>query len=264
VVSLTTTRDLWWFLEEYYASISRARLYELKRQIQTASKGDSMCSYLLRLRRIADELAFIGSPLPEDELVSATINGLGLEYNSIIATVSIARCNGTFNFSYMRGLLLGHEALLQSQSISNSTAFYIGRGGNYRSRTQSNLNPNRSAQFHSNPTGRHNRLMTGPHPYGSNYEHSRQQLISQGNDTNSKPTCQIYIRFGHSAKFCYRRYDIYAEWKPNPRFKAYNDHPTSSTPTSNEWIIDSGARNYITSDINNLSSFFAYTRQTLN
>jgi hypothetical protein len=32
-----------------------------------------------------------------------------------------------------------------------------------------------------------------------------------------------------------------------------------STQDSSNWIIDSGATNHVTSDINNLSSFFAYT-----
>jgi gag-polypeptide of LTR copia-type len=115
VVSTTNTKELWQSLEEYYASTSHACLHELKRQIQTASKGDSTCSeYLLRLRRVADRLSFIGAPLPEDELVSATINGLGIEYNSIIVVVSTAQCSGTFNFSDLQGLLLSHEALLKS------------------------------------------------------------------------------------------------------------------------------------------------------
>jgi hypothetical protein len=47
-------------LEEYFASNSKAQLHELKRQIQTATKGDCSCSnYILRLRWAADELAFI-------------------------------------------------------------------------------------------------------------------------------------------------------------------------------------------------------------
>jgi hypothetical protein len=65
-----------------------------------AKKGDQSCSeYLLGLRRIADELAFIGAPLPEEELFSVTINGLGAEYNSIVAAVATARCSGAVFFS---------------------------------------------------------------------------------------------------------------------------------------------------------------------
>jgi hypothetical protein len=48
---------------------------------------------------MADELAFIGAPLPEEELVSATINGLGSEYNLIVVVVSATRFHGTFTFS---------------------------------------------------------------------------------------------------------------------------------------------------------------------
>jgi hypothetical protein len=117
----------------FFASTSKARLHELKRQIQIASKSVSTCSeYLLRLCRVADELAFIGAPLPEYELVSTTINGLGVEYNSIVAVVSIARCGGSFTFSDLRGLLLGHEALLQSQLTSQSAVFHVNKGGTNR------------------------------------------------------------------------------------------------------------------------------------
>jgi gag-polypeptide of LTR copia-type len=133
VISCSTTKEFWRSLEEYYSSTSRASLHELKRQIQTANKGDLSCSdYLLHLRRVFDELAFIGAPLPEEELVSATINGLGIQYNSIVAVVSTAYCHGAFSFSDLRGLLLSHEALLKSQAFSNSTTFYAGRSGSSR------------------------------------------------------------------------------------------------------------------------------------
>jgi hypothetical protein len=78
-----------------------------------AKKGDqSYSEYLLGLLRIVDELTFISAPLPEEELVSVTINGLGAEYNSIVAAVATARCSGVVPFSDLRGLILGHEALL--------------------------------------------------------------------------------------------------------------------------------------------------------
>jgi hypothetical protein len=103
------------------------------------------CSeYLLHLRCVVDELAFIGAPLPEDELVSATINGLGIEYNSIVAVVSTACCSGSLAFSYLQGLLLGHEALLKSQIVQTSSAFYVGKGGNNQFRNQLNPNQTRS------------------------------------------------------------------------------------------------------------------------
>jgi hypothetical protein len=107
----------------------------LKRQIQTANKCDLFCSdYLLNLRHIADEPAFIGALLPEEELVSATINSLGVEYHSIIVVVSTARCHGTISFPDLHGLLLRHEALLKSQASATSVAFYVGRNGGSRYR----------------------------------------------------------------------------------------------------------------------------------
>jgi gag-polypeptide of LTR copia-type len=244
VATNSTTRDLWRSLEDLFSSNSRTRLNELKRQIQTAKKGDSYCSaYLLQLRRIADELAFTGSPLSEDELVSATINGLGSEYNSIIAVVSTAQCNGPFSFSALRGLLLGHEALLQSQASTQSAAFHVGKGGG-RYRTQQYPNQNHSD---SNPPF----TKTG---LSQNISNSSTGLPSSDN----MPICQICDRIGHKARLCYRRYDKDQAWKPQPKYKAYTTQTLPSNQDPTEWVIDSGANNHVTSDINNLSSFYVY------
>jgi gag-polypeptide of LTR copia-type len=116
VISSTTSKEFWIAIEDRYSFTSRAKLHDLKRQIQTASKGESSCSeYLLCLRQIADELSFIGSPLPDDDLVIAIINGLGSEYNSLVAALSTLHCHSSFSFSDLRGLLLNHEALLKNQ-----------------------------------------------------------------------------------------------------------------------------------------------------
>jgi hypothetical protein len=86
-----------------------------------ARKGDLSCAeYLLHLTHVANELAFISSPLPKEDLVTATINGLGTEYNSIVVALATVICHGVFSFLNLRGLLLSHEALLKTQTVSIS------------------------------------------------------------------------------------------------------------------------------------------------
>jgi gag-polypeptide of LTR copia-type len=129
IISTTTTREFWRCLEMFFDSNSRTRMNDLRLQIQTATKGDLSCSkYLLKLRRLADELSFVGAPLLEEELFSTAINGLVSEYNSVVATVFTTRYYGTFTFSDLRGILLSQGALLHSQSSSlSSSAFYAGK-----------------------------------------------------------------------------------------------------------------------------------------
>jgi gag-polypeptide of LTR copia-type len=244
VISTTTTREFWRCLEMFFNSNSRARMNDLRRQIQTATKGDISCSeYLLKLRRLADELSFVGAPLPEDELVSTAINGLGPEYNSVVAVVFTARCYGTFTFSDLRGLLLSQEALFHSQSFSlSSSAFYAGK--NTSNRVRQDVGSHSTSHFRSVHNGSGPVSVLGPFP---------NRLTSA--DTRS--VCQICDKVGHKAKVCYRRYDKDPDWKPFSKSKAYNVHSTPSND-STTWIIDSGANNHVTNDINNLSSFYAY------
>jgi gag-polypeptide of LTR copia-type len=80
VMSSPTCKDLWKALESYYSTTSRARLQDLMRQLQTVSKGDSNCTdYLLRIQKFSDELSFVGSSIPEEDLITAAINDLGSE-----------------------------------------------------------------------------------------------------------------------------------------------------------------------------------------
>jgi hypothetical protein len=85
-----------------------------------------------------------------------------------------------------------------------------------------------------------------------------QNLFAMVESGEIKLPCQIYSKMDHTAKLCYRRYNSDPDWKPNPRFHAYNTQALDSNYDSSNWIIDSGATNHVTNDINNLSSLFAY------
>lgn len=113
VVSCDTTAELWSSLTQIFSATSRTRLTDLRRQLQTTTKGNSTCSeYLQRMRQISDELAFIGSPLTDDDLVSSVLNGLGTEFNPFVVAVTTASRHSPLSFSDLHGLLFSHEHLL--------------------------------------------------------------------------------------------------------------------------------------------------------
>ena len=86
VVSCSTSLELWQNLQQTFSASSRARLNELRRKLQNTTKGSSSCSeFLQKMRSIADELAFIGSPLSDDDLSMYILGGLGPEFNSAVA-----------------------------------------------------------------------------------------------------------------------------------------------------------------------------------
>ncbi|KAJ1685185.1 hypothetical protein LUZ63_016575 [Rhynchospora breviuscula] len=233
VVSCTTSLDLWLTLQKLSASNSRAHVIDLKRQVNSASK--------------------------------AATSGLGSNYNPVVATISASSRLQPFSFADLRGVLLSHEALLKHQTdtmaLSTPSAFAVGRGGGFRNRPQFQQNNQFRPQFRPNsPQFDGNPLL--PNPLRPQFRPNPSQFDGAMSNSNgviaSKPSCQICFKPDHSAKLCYSRYFPDPEWKPNPRFQAYNAQIQPQSISTSDWIIDSGATNHVTSDLNNLSSFYSY------
>jgi gag-polypeptide of LTR copia-type len=71
------------------------------------------------MRRLVDELAFIGSPYSDDDLIIAILNGLGPKYDSFVIFVTTAAHQTPFTFADLYGHLLSHESQLQGQVFSS-------------------------------------------------------------------------------------------------------------------------------------------------
>jgi GAG-pre-integrase domain len=83
-------------------------------------------------------------------------------------------------------------------------------------------------------------------------------LIASG---KIKIPCQICQRMGYPTKKCYKRYDKDPDWRPPSQMNAYNSYVSSNSshePDASNWILDSGANNHVTNDLNSLNSFFSY------
>ena len=66
VVSCSTSYQIWDALAKHYNRPTSSRLFELQHKLQTVAKQDrSMTDYLTDVKLICDQLASIGSPVPE-------------------------------------------------------------------------------------------------------------------------------------------------------------------------------------------------------
>ncbi|KAJ3704083.1 hypothetical protein LUZ61_007788 [Rhynchospora tenuis] len=265
VVNCATSFELWNSLQSIFSNKSRARLADLRRQIQTASKGGMSCSdYIHHMRRLADELLFIGSPIPEDELVDATLNGLGSDYLPFVTSITTTHRSDPISFSELHGLLLTHEALLLSQhtSIGSPSAFTNFRQNNRNQTRYYNNQPQNYSQNRQNnnyqPLPALNTSGTTPNCKPPLSPKSTNSMVPPRSQSGPKVLCQICAKPGHPAKLCYFRYEPDPNWKPNPKFQAFAAQVPASSTDSQTWVLDSGATNHVTSDLNNLSSFFEY------
>ncbi|KAH6771966.1 hypothetical protein C2S51_010370 [Perilla frutescens var. frutescens] len=203
VVGLSSSREIWEALESNYAGQSRARLMQLKFELQTLRKGNStMRDYLKKIKICCDTLGAAGEKVSEDNQILHILSGLGPEYNPVM--ISLTSRVESPSLREVHGLLLvfenrletmekiGLEAVSPSMNMATQTQ-------QSRDRTQDNFRPN-------NGRGR------GPGSFRTNNGRGRGGRFGG----NWKPRCQICHIIGHTADKCYER--------PNLSYSPANKH----------------------------------------
>lgn len=91
VIGCKTSNEVCKSLQERYASVSRARINQLKIEFHTIQKGsDSIDKYLLKLKAIRDQLVSAWEKVTDNDLVISALSGLLPEFD-IVKTVILAR-----------------------------------------------------------------------------------------------------------------------------------------------------------------------------
>jgi hypothetical protein len=76
VYGLTTPRQVWNLLANRFASQSKSRIAQLKRQLHTLYQGSKSClDYITTAKECADQLAVIGKPIDDDDLITYLMGG---------------------------------------------------------------------------------------------------------------------------------------------------------------------------------------------
>ena len=116
----------------------KQELHNVQREIM------SINDYHMKVKKIADALASIGSPVEDDDLVSVTLNGLGKDYAQFRTSISVREKFP--DFEELIALLISEEqrngGASSSGGTSKETVFYSnarrgrgrGRGGRSRGR----------------------------------------------------------------------------------------------------------------------------------
>ena len=231
--SVDTSRDAWLALQRAFSNRSRSKVMSLKERLSSISKGTSSIScFMQSIRFIADELALIGHPLDDLDLVIHTLNGLRPSFREIVASVRTR--NSPILFNELHDKLVDFEMYLQ------------------REKSHATLTPvtANNAQCRHNGTGRGRHSVPHPSdPTASNNKKSSAVVVAL--------VCQYYDKPGHFAKRCYKIHSYPSKSRPSANAAQVTTSNPSSPP---HWLLDSGASHHITNDFNNLSIKNNYTR----
>ncbi|KAH0698710.1 hypothetical protein KY284_012925 [Solanum tuberosum] len=87
---LPTSCDIWNSLQRRYMDASQEKSVELKRQLTTLHKTDSMSvdQYHREAKQIVNSLAAINSPVPSQNLIDHVLLGLGKEYDTLVGIIT--------------------------------------------------------------------------------------------------------------------------------------------------------------------------------
>ncbi|GAV70641.1 UBN2_3 domain-containing protein [Cephalotus follicularis] len=108
VVGLTTLAAVWSALDRLFSSQSRARIMQLRYQLQTVKKGNlTVADYFNRVKSIADSLATTSQPVADSDLVLYILGGLGQGYESFVTAVMTS--SDPLSSENLYNLLLNYE-----------------------------------------------------------------------------------------------------------------------------------------------------------
>jgi radical SAM superfamily enzyme with C-terminal helix-hairpin-helix motif len=88
VATHDTTAKLWSVIEAMYASQNRARAVNTRLALATANKGSqSIAEYVGKMRTLRDEMAVVGRPIEDEEILTYIFSGLDIEFNPVVSAL---------------------------------------------------------------------------------------------------------------------------------------------------------------------------------
>ncbi|XP_022136883.1 dr1-associated corepressor homolog isoform X2 [Momordica charantia] len=279
MIHCNTAREVWQILENLYTSRNLARVMQLKSKLENIKKGNlPLKDYFQKVKALVDSLAAAGKKVTVEDHIMHILTGLRSEFESTVSVISARTQTQTLQEVY--SLLLSHEGRNERNSINTDGTLPS------VNLTQQTKNSN-SAQS-----------IDGQRPYMQNNrsKNSGNPNFRRNWNSNNRPQCQIYGKFGHTALRCYLRFEktflgpngqSHMQHKfsggsnssINSNMTAFGNQQQAFTngfqPNSNShmaaflaqqdfnrdtnWYPDSGATNHVTSNFNNLATSTEYT-----
>ena len=261
IIGHNTSHTAWNALEKTFSSSSKARIMQLRLELQSAKKGSlSMIDYIMKVKGAANNLTAIGELVLEQDQVMNLLGGFSSDYNAVVTAINIR--DDKISIEAVHSMLLTFKHRLEQQSsidhISSMSACYASssnnRGGGRK------YNSSRGQSHISN---------TSNYTYRGFSRGGRYSYNGRHNSTNSeKPQCQLCGKFGHTVHVCYHRFNISYQNSQNNGTSSLNAGnqntipvmvASSHNPAGDDWYLDSGASHHLTQNEGNLNNSAPYT-----
>ncbi|KAF6152137.1 hypothetical protein GIB67_031459 [Kingdonia uniflora] len=200
VVGLSTSRAVWDALQKHYASKSRARIMQLRRELQTMRKGSKpMKDYFLHAKELADSLAASGHPMSDPDLQQIILSGLDNAYDAIVTTLAATMADISMDDFYAH--LIAFDMHLEAQTVMLRQHPVATQQRNMSFKPGFNQNRNRSYS-------------------GNQYRNRGQGMNRFTNRSQSVQSvvgpCLICGQKNHTAQTCWHRSDQMSQAAPSP------------------------------------------------
>ncbi|KAL5554176.1 hypothetical protein UlMin_041577 [Ulmus minor] len=124
IIGHSTSYSAWQALEKIFSSSSRARIMQLRLELQTLKKGSmSMMDYLMKLKGFSDNLVAVGEPFSEQDQIMNILVGLGADYNAVVTTINSR--DDTIALEAVHSILLSYEHRLELQNSVDNVSMMI-------------------------------------------------------------------------------------------------------------------------------------------
>ncbi|KAL4284395.1 hypothetical protein GQ457_16G015980 [Hibiscus cannabinus] len=217
LVGLSTSSDVWNTLHRLYSSKTTSRLMSYRRLLHSEKKGDlSMQNFLMKVKSICDNLANCGECISDQEHITAILNGLPPEYDSIVTVITASPTSSDLTF--VSTILLDADAR-QSNLVNhvNASAHIVLQ----HTAPNTSIEHSHVSQSSGQPVFS-SRSSKTEDTTAQNYEYKSSQGTQTGhtgysynnrgrgraNRNTNRPQCQLCGRLGHLVDRCYYRFDM--------------------------------------------------------